>query len=320
MKHNVIFRSLKYFFRNKKAVLFAMLMCVFGIAIGVLTPIFNKMLQEQIIPNKDINLFIWITVAVVLLNITNLLASYFNNKIFIEVGVNITSQLRSEMIAKNIGRKDVNVGDFLICCSSFMEEANTFYLSYMYSIFDATLKILFYIPFFIFYGGWLALIMIGMALLSFCILDIEAKIAKKRAERSRQVDSERYNFVMKMYEEIQKPDFVENDEMNLNLYKKKVLACDKAWLDFANTSNPYPYVFQFVWYMGFAICAIVAFNLGTLGAITLASFIAFKTYCDSLKDSATSIISFKQMADRMDIAFTKIYGYVDQEKEHEKQP
>jgi len=320
MKNNVIFRSLKYFLRNKKAVMFAILMCVCGLVIGVITPIFNKMLQEKIIPDKDIRLFVWITIVVIVLNVANLLSSYFNNKIFIENGVNITAQIRRAMIAKNIGKKDLNVGDFLICSCSFLEETNVFYISYTYSIFDSILKILFYLPFFIFYGGWLSLIMIGMAILSFFVLDIEAKIAKKRATRSRQVDSERYDFVIKMYEEIQKPDFVENDEVNLELYKKKVLACDKAWLDFANTANPYPYVFQFAWYMGFAICAIVAFNLGTLGAITLASFIAFKTYCDSLKDSVTSMVSFKQLADRMDIALTKIYRYVDEEKEGKKQP
>ena len=278
------------------------------------------MLHEQIIPNKDISLFVWITIIVILLNGVNLISSYFNNKIFIDCGLNITSQIRKEMIAKNIGKQDINVGDFLICSSSFMEEANTFYISYTYWIFDATLKILFYLPFFIVYGGWLSLIMIGMALFSFFILDIEARVAKKRAERSRQVDSERYNFVMKMYEDLQKQDFVENEEMNLELYKKKVLACDKAWLDFANTSNPYPYVFQFAWHIGFAICAIIAFNLGTIGAITLASFIAFKTYTDSLKDATTNIVSFKQYADRMDIAFTKIYGYVDIQNEDKKQP
>ena len=277
MKHNIVWRVLKRFLSDKKAVAVAIFMSFLGSLVGVATPIFNKLLTEKIIPDKDISLFVWITIIVLVLNVVNLLASFFTNRLFINKGVNITEQIRQEMVYKQLyaDKEKMDVGDFLICSNTFLEETNTFFISYVYIIFDSTLKILFYLPFFAIYGSWLALIMLAAVLLAFTILSFESKLAKVRSIKNRHLDSQRYTFMIKMYEEMQKPDFEESKDMNFKLYQQKVFACDKAWMRYIFAANPFPYVFNFIWYVGFAICAILAFNLGTLGSVTLASFIAF---------------------------------------------
>ena len=61
-------RMIKYFFRSKKAVLFACIMCALGLLVGIITPICNKAIQEDIIPNKNISLFVWLTIVILILN------------------------------------------------------------------------------------------------------------------------------------------------------------------------------------------------------------------------------------------------------------
>ena len=63
-----VFRMIRYFFRCKKATIFACIMCVFGLAVGLVTPICNKYIQEDIIPNKNISLFVWLTLVILVLN------------------------------------------------------------------------------------------------------------------------------------------------------------------------------------------------------------------------------------------------------------
>ena len=52
-KNKSVFRIIKYFFRCKKATFYACLMCVLGLIVGIVTPICNKYIQEDIIPNKN---------------------------------------------------------------------------------------------------------------------------------------------------------------------------------------------------------------------------------------------------------------------------
>ena len=49
-----VFRMIKYFFRCKKATIYACIMCILGLIVGIVTPICNKLIQEDIIPNKSL--------------------------------------------------------------------------------------------------------------------------------------------------------------------------------------------------------------------------------------------------------------------------
>ena len=53
LKKQNVFRMIKYFFANKKATIYACVMCILGLAVGIVTPICNKLLQQDIIPNKN---------------------------------------------------------------------------------------------------------------------------------------------------------------------------------------------------------------------------------------------------------------------------
>ena len=50
-----VFRMIRYFFRCKKATIYACIMCALRLVVGIVTPICNKYIQTDIIPNKNIN-------------------------------------------------------------------------------------------------------------------------------------------------------------------------------------------------------------------------------------------------------------------------
>ena len=49
-----VFRMIKYFFRCKRATIYAGIMCVLGLVVGIVTPICNRAIQDDIIPNKNV--------------------------------------------------------------------------------------------------------------------------------------------------------------------------------------------------------------------------------------------------------------------------
>ena len=132
MKKKNVLRMIKYFFENKKAVVYAGIMCLLGLIVGIVTPICNKLIQEDIIPNQNISLFIWLTIVILILNLVSVLLSFFTTRIFINNGIPITSRIRKDIVKINtFGTKNINnKGKVLISSTTFLEEANTFYISY----------------------------------------------------------------------------------------------------------------------------------------------------------------------------------------------
>ena len=309
-----VLRTINYFLKDKRALTYAIIMCIIGTACGIVTPILNKYLQEHIIPNKDIGMFAVSTIIIVVVNVASLLSSYFNNKIFINSGVDITSGLRNEIVAKNVFSKKhaSNPGDLVICGTGFMEETNQLFISYISLVFDAILKLLFYLPFFFIYGKQLSLVMLGFVFLSLVCVELQAIIVRKNAAKSRKVDSERIDFTLKMYEATQKSTFKDNKKISFDIYKQKVIACDNAWLNYSVSNDFVTLIFNVVWCIGLCLCIIIAFNLSSVGIITIATFIVFNSYAEQIKTPLGSYIEFKQMSDRMGVALDRIYGYVDE--------
>ncbi len=313
MRNKNVFRMIKYFFRCKKATIYACIMCVLGLAVGIVTPICNKILQEDIIPNKNISLFVWITILILVLNLVSSLTSFFTTRIFINNGIPITSNIRKDIVKMNaFSNKNAKIkGKVLISSSTFLEDANTYYISYMYLIFDCILKVLFYLPFFIFYGGYLALIMIAATLVSFLFIEIADKFCRKHMHNSRQYDAERYDYTLKLIKAMQDPNFKEDETYNMETYMKKVKAFDKAWLGYCNWANAYPYIFYLVWYIGVSICFCLAFNMITAGTLVISTFIIFNSYLDQLKSPIANYASYKLMAVRYDETFKNIFDMLD---------
>ena len=183
----------------------------------------------------------------------------------------------------------------------------------MYLIFDCLLKFMFFLPFFLIYGGSLAIVMLVATLLSFAFLDIIMVQSKKAIEVSKRVDSERYEYTLKMYKEIQKPDFQENDEINLKTYMSKVHACDKAWIRYCNFANLYAYVFNLMWYAGVGVCLCIALNLVGVGVMLVSTFIVFNSYCEQLRVPIANYVTYKQISDRFDETFRNVFDLLDDE-------
>ena len=315
MKQNSVIRTIKYFLTNKKATFCALIMCTLGTICGIVTPILNKYLQEHIIANKDMSMFIVSTIIIIVVNFASLMSSYFLNKVFIKTGVQITSSLRSNIVVKNAYRNTYknSPGELVLCGTGFMEETNQFYISYISLVFDAILKILFYLPFFIFYGRYASLIMLALIVCSLVVVELQSVLVKRNAMKSRKVDSERIDFTLKMYKRLQEKDFQDDENMNLALYKQKVINCDNAWVNYSVSNDFYPLLFNLVWYVGLVLCILYVFDLSIIGTITISTFIVFNSYVDQLKSPIGSIITYKQMADRMGVALDKIYKYTDEQ-------
>lgn len=308
-----VFRMIKYFFENRKATLYACVMCVLGLIIGIVTPICNKLIQEEIIPNKNISLFIWLTIVILVLNLVSVIASFFTTRIFINSGVPITSNIRKDIVKMNtLSGKNINhKGKVLIASTSFLEEANTFYISHMYLVFDCLLKFMFYFPFFLIYGGWLALIMIATTLFSILIINLISTQVSRTIEISKRVEAERYDYTLGLIKAMKKSDFKEDEKYNIKTYMKKVKACDKAWIVYCNWANLYGPVFNTIWGIGLGVCFCVAFNMIGTGAILISTFIVFNSYLEQLKVPIGNYISFKQVTDAYDETFKNVFEMLD---------
>lgn len=308
-----VFRMIGYFFRCKKATIYACIMCVLGLIVGIVTPICNKLIQEDIIPNKNITLFVWLTIVILILNLVSTLSSYFTTRIFINNGVPISANIRKDIVKANIfSNKNVeNKGNVMICTTTFLEDANLYYISNMYLIFDGLLKFLFYFPFFAFYGGYLSLIMLASIIVSFGLVAVADKFAKRYMVETRKVEAERYDYMLKMLDALEKPDFKENKKVNLEDYMNKVKACDKTWLGYCNWANLYTYIFNFVWYVGVAICFCLVHEMMLAGTLLLSTFIIFNSYLDQVRAPVNNYFNYKLMAVRYDETFKKFFEVLD---------
>lgn len=307
---------IKYFFRCKGATICACIMCVLGLAVGIVTPLCNKLLQEDIIPNKNLSLFIWLTIVILILNLISCLTSFFTTRIFINNGIPITANIRKDIIKMNaFSNKNEKIkGKVLIASTTFLEDGNVYYISYMYLIFDCILKFLFYIPFFFVYGKHLALIMLVSALVAFGFIYLADIACRKCMHKSRQADAERYDYTLKLIKAMKNPDFAENETYNLDTYMKKVKAFDKTWLNYCNWANLYPYIFYLIWYIGAGICFCLAFNLVGTGAMAISTFILFNSYLEQLKVPIANYTSYKLMAVRYEETFKNTFAMLDDEE------
>ena len=312
-KKQNVFRMIKYFFANRKATIYACIMCILGLAVGIVTPICNKLIQEDIIPNKNISLFLILTIVIFVLNLVSVLSSFFTTKIFINNGIPITSNIRKDIVKMNtLSNKNINnKGKVLISSTSFLEEANVFYISYMYLIFDCILKFMFYFPFFVVYGKWLALIMIVVSLISIGFVELIAIAVRKTIKESKRVEAERYDYTLYMIKEMKKPDFKEDEDINLKAYMNKVYTCDKAYIRYCNWANLYGGIFNLIWYIGVAICFCFAFNMLGTGALIISTFIVFNSYLDQIKAPINNYVSFKQITDIYDATFKNVFEMLD---------
>jgi len=183
----------------------------------------------------------------------------------------------------------------------------------MYLIFDCILKFMFYFPFFLVYGRWLALIMIASSVVAILILNGIAVMVRKTIRISKAADSDLYDYSLKMVKAIKKPDFEETTEINQEIYKKKVYACNKAWIVYCNWANLYGGLFNFIWYIGVAICFCVAFNMMAAGVLLISTFIVFNSYVEQLKVPLGNYVSFKQVTDAYDESFKNVFDMLDDE-------
>lgn len=311
-----LFRTIKYFFRCKKATIYALIMCVLGLMVGLATPLCNKALQQDIIPNKNISLFVWLTIIILVLNLVSALTSYFTSRIFTHYGVPISSNIRKDIVRRNIfskKNKDLK-GTVLVTSTTFIEDMNAYYISYMYLLFDCILKLLFYFPFFVVYGGYLSLIMLASTIVSFVFIFIADIFCRKSMKKSRIADADRFEYTLDLLEEMKNPNFEENETFNMETYMQKVYTFDKTWLSYCNWANMYPYIFYLIWYVGVAICFCLVFNMLGTGAIIMSTFVLFNSYLDQLKAPIGSYLSYKLMAVRYDETFKNIFEMLDDEE------
>lgn len=310
-----VFRMIRYFFRCKKATVYACIMCALGLVVGLVTPLCNRLIQDDIIPNKNISLFVWLTIVILALNVISTITSFMITKIFITNGVPITSNIRKDIMKMNTFSKknENNKGRVLLSSTSFLEEANSYYISYMYLIFDCLLKLMFYLPFFLIYGKQLALIMLIFTALSFAVLEVIMYHSKIKIKISNDSASERTEYVLKTIRALRQPDFEENDEINLDKFMGKYYKCDDTWTKYCLFANLYGYVFNLIWYVGVGICFCLAFNMIAAGTMVLSIFIVFNSYLDQLKAPIGNYVSYKQVTDRFNDSFQNFFDLLDDE-------
>lgn len=313
MKDKNLFRMIKYFFKCKRATICAMIMIILGLILGIVTPVCNKLLQQDVIPNKNLALFIWLTVVVLILNIVSTTTTHFINKIFITNGIPITSNIRKDIVKMNMfstKNKD-HKGNVLLSATTFLEDGNAYFISYMYLIFDGILKLMFYLPFFIFYGGKLSLIMLASAVVGFVFIAIADKFCRRCMQKSRFYDAERYDYTLKLVKAMEDPNFKETDKLNLETYMKKVKAFDRSWLHYCNWANAYPYIFNLIWYIAVGICFCLVYNMMSVGVIVFSTFIMFNSYLDQVKAPFSNFASYKLMAVRYEETLKRVFEMLD---------
>ncbi len=313
MKNSHVLRIIKMFCKNKRAVIYACIMCVLGLAVGIVTPICNGLMQDEILPNKNIYLFVVLTIVILVLNVVSVLSSYFVKKIMISEGVNITSNMRKRIVNFNIFNKKTpfNKGEVVIDSTKFLEETNNFLASYLYFIFDSILKFLFYLPFFLIYGRWLSLIMVAFAILGYIFMEIVAKKAKVAVAKSKIVDTERYSYMIDLLNIIQDKDFKEDEKYCCDTYMNLVYDCDKAWNHYVLWANAYTLIFSSLWAIGRAICFCLAFNMIGAGAITVSLFVAFNSYLEQIFSPLSNFVSYKQNSDQYNATLNRVFDLYD---------
>ena len=99
--HNM-FRMIKFFFQCKKAAYFTIFMIMLGLVVGIATPLFNELIVNEIIPDSQFSMFIYITIVVLILNLVSVLSGYFTTKTIVLNCVPISSKIRSDLIEMNV--------------------------------------------------------------------------------------------------------------------------------------------------------------------------------------------------------------------------
>jgi ABC-type bacteriocin/lantibiotic exporter with double-glycine peptidase domain len=172
---------------------------------------------------------------------------------------------------------------------------------------------MFYLPFFLLYGRQLAFVMIVTVIISLAVLELLKIFARKTIEVSKRVDSERYDYTLKMYKLLHKENFEEDDIYNLNSYMDKVHACDRAWIHYCMYANLYGYCFNLIWFIGVAVCLCLTLGMINSGAIFISTFIVFNSYLEQLKTPIGNYVTFKQITDRFDESFRNVFDMLDDE-------
>lgn len=313
MNNKYVWRMTKYFFRNKKATFYSLLMCVIGLTVGIFTPIANSYLQKDIIPNKNIFLFIVLSIVILALNLGSILSSYFNTKIMVENGVPITTNIRRDIVKMNtFSNKNKRIkGIVSISATQFLEDANGYYISYLNTSYDSILKFMFYLPFFIAYGKKLALIIIIAIVLIFTITNILSIFAQKFSDKSRDADKVRYEYLLKMTREIQKPDFEENEEVSYEKYKQVMKDTEKAWINYCLCNNIFDLIHFLILFGAFALTCIVAYNDITMGVLTVGAFVVFQSYFSQLETPIQQVINFMKNCNQNNMTFKNIFVSLD---------
>lgn len=315
-RNKYVWRMTKYFFRNKKAIFYSFLMCVIGLLVGIFTPIANSYIQNDIIPNKNISLFITLTIVIFVLNFGTILSSYFNTKIMVENGIPITTNIRRDIVKMNtFSNKNKKIrGVVSISATYFLEEANSYYISYLNLSYDSLLKIMFFLPFFIVYGKNLAVIMIIALVAVMIIVNLLSILAQKYSNISREVDKERYDFLLKMTKELQKPDFEESDEISYAKYKEVMEKTEKAWIKYTMCNNTFDYLRLIIWYGTFCLTCILAYKSIAIGTLTVGAFIVFHSYFSQLEDPLGQLVNCNKICNQLNMTFKNVFVSLDDDE------
>lgn len=316
MKYNYIWRSAKYFFRMKKATFYSILMCVIGLLVGIFTPIANSFIVNEIIPNKNIGLFIALTFVVLILQIASILSAYFNTNIMIENGVPISTNIRHDIVKMNsFATKNINSrGNVSIASTNFLEELNTFYISYLNCSYDSILKLMFYLPFFFVYGKTLSLV-IFIAIVFILVIDnLLAMRALDLSLKSRQADVIRQTYLIKMYDAMKDPNFEENDEVSYEKYRDSFRLTEKAWIKYNMCNNLFNLVETIFWYGAMLLTFILAYNQIVDGVITLGAFVVFNSYCVQLLPPISQFTTVVKISNQYNMSFRTFFVELDDEE------
>lgn len=313
MKYNHVWRTAKYFFRMKKATFYSMLMCLIGLLVGVFTPIANSYIVNEIIPNKNIRLFVALTFVVLILQIANILSAYFNTNIMIENGVPISANIRHDIVKMNTyATKNINArGNVSIAATNFLEELNGFYISYLNTSYDSILKLMFYLPFFFIYGRSLSLIIFIAIVLIFAVENLLAIKALDLSSKSRQTDIIRQNYLLKMYSEMKKTGFEENEEVSYQKYRDVFCLTEKAWMKYCLFNNLFDFIKVVLWYGAMLLTFVMAYNQVINGVITLGSFVVFNSYCVQLLTPITQFTSLVKSLNQYNMSFRNLFTQLD---------
>lgn len=310
-----LFKMIKFFFQCKKAAYFTIFMIMLGLVVGIATPLFNELIVNEVIPDSQFSMFIYITIVVLILNLVSVLSSFFTTRTLVINCVSISSKIREDLIEMNVysNKHHKDKGKVLLTSTIFMEDVNIYYISYMQLIFDSILKVCFYVPMFIFYGRYLSFIMMTFALISFLFVSIANKMAIKHMKRSRLAEAEASDYVLELLKKLEKEDFKEDETYNADVYMNKIEAKDQSWLGYCNWANTYTYIFNFVWYIGVAICFCLAHNMITGGVIGIGVFVAFNSYLDQVKAPICNYLNYKLMGVRFNETFQKIFDLLKED-------